>query len=66
MEKNKNVDLNPNDYIRKWRVKYWKNKWPKGDYEEMQIECSFRELLKKLENIMDFDIYTNIIIEEED
>ena len=62
----KKKDVNPNNYIRAWEVKYRKSKWLEDDYEIFRFQGNFPELLKELKKIMSKDIYTDFIIKEEE
>lgn len=66
MNRYKIKDINPNNYIRTWEVKYRKSKWLENDYEIFRFQGNFPNLLKELKKIMSKDIYTDFIIKEEE
>lgn len=57
-------DVNPNKYVRKWKIQYRKSKWQPGDIEEIEITGDFNDVLKKLKEIGSQDIYTDFYITE--
>lgn len=59
-------DLNPNFYKRKWEISYRKNKWNVNDKEILILAGTFIDVLIKLKEIMDNDIYTDFVIKEID